>query len=76
MRIIEWLKILSAENGSDLYLSTGAPPCAKFQGELKPVSSEILRPGEIKDIAYEIMDQVQRAAFEHAADKRLFPSDR
>lgn len=71
MRITEWLKILSAENGSDLYLSTGAPPCAKFQGELKPIASEILQPGEIKDIAYEIMDPTQRATFEQELEMNL-----
>ena len=71
MKIIEWLKILSAENGSDLFLSTGAPPCAKFQDELRPVSSDILQPGEIKEIAYEIMDQVQRAAFEQDLEMNL-----
>ena len=64
MRITEWLKILSSENGSDLYLSTGAPPCAKFQGQLKPIASDIMQPGEIKDIAYEIMDPTQQAEFE------------
>jgi twitching motility protein PilU len=71
VKIIEWLKILSAENGSDLFLSTGAPPCAKFQGELRPVSSDILQPGEIKEVAYEIMDQVQRAAFEQDLEMNL-----
>jgi twitching motility protein PilU len=71
VRITEWLKILSAESGSDLYLSTGAPPCAKFQGELKPISSEILQPGEIKEIAYEIMDPTQRATFEHELEMNL-----
>lgn len=71
MRITDWLKILSAENGSDLYLSTGAPPCAKFQGELKPISSEILQPGEIKEIAHEIMDPTQRATFEQELEMNL-----
>ncbi len=71
MRITEWLKILSAEHGSDLYLSTGAPPCAKFQGELKPISSEILQPGEIKEIAHEIMDSTQRATFEQELEMNL-----
>jgi len=71
VRITEWLKILSSEQGSDLYLSTGAPPCAKFQGELKPISSEILRPGEIKEIAYEIMDPTQRATFETELEMNL-----
>jgi twitching motility protein PilU len=71
VRITEWLQILSAEGGSDLYLSTGAPPCAKFQGELKPIASDILRPGEIKDIAYEIMDPTQRAVFEQELEMNL-----
>tara|TARA_R110000823_G_scaffold119998_6_gene244321 strand:- start:16909 stop:18030 length:1122 start_codon:yes stop_codon:yes gene_type:complete len=74
VRIVEWLKILSAENGSDLFLSTGAPPCAKFQGELKPIASEILRPGEIKEIAYEIMDEAQRAEFEKELEMNLATS--
>lgn len=71
MRISEWLKILSTEGGSDLYLSTGAPPCAKFQGQLKPIASDILQPGEIKDIAYEIMDPTQQAEFEKELEMNL-----
>ncbi len=71
MRITEWLKILASEGGSDLYLSTGAPPCAKFSGTLKPISSEILQPGEIKQIAYEIMDSTQQAEFENDLEMNL-----
>jgi twitching motility protein PilU len=71
VRITEWLKILSAEGGSDLYLSTGAPPCAKFEGELKPIDSDILQPGEIKEIAYEVMDPVQQAEFEQELEMNL-----
>ena len=71
MRITEWLKILSAENGSDLYLSTGAPPCVKFQGELKPIAWDIMQPGEIRDIAYEIMDETQQAEFEQELEMNL-----
>jgi len=74
VRITEWLKILSNENGSDLYLSTGAPPCAKFQGQLKPIASEIMQPGEIKDIAYEIMDPTQQAEFEQELEMNLATS--
>ncbi len=71
VRITEWLKILASEGGSDLYLSTGAPPCAKFSGQLKPISSEILQPGEIKQIAYEIMDNTQQAEFESELEMNL-----
>ena len=71
MRMTEWLKILSTEKGSDLYLSTGAPPCAKIEGQLKPIASDILQPGEIKDIAYEIMDPTQQAEFERELEMNL-----
>ncbi len=71
MRIAEWLEILAKKDGSDLYLATGAPPCAKFQGQLKPVGSEILKPGEIKDIAYEIMDPTQQEEFERELEMNL-----
>lgn len=63
-RISEWLKQLAQNNGSDLYLSTGAPPCAKFNGKLQPLSGDILKPGEIKAIAYDLMDASQRSDFE------------
>jgi twitching motility protein PilU len=71
LRITDWLKTLASENGSDLYLSTGAPPCAKFQGQLKPIDSEIMKPGDIKVIAYEIMDATQTAEFEQELEMNL-----
>jgi twitching motility protein PilU len=74
VRITEWLKTLASENGSDLYLSTGAPPCAKFEGQLKPIASDIMNPGEIKQIAYEIMDPTQQAEFEEELEMNLATS--
>ncbi|MGC1332825.1 MAG: type IV pili twitching motility protein PilT, partial [Pseudomonas sp.] len=56
MEIQALLKILASQDGSDLYLSTGAPPCAKFNGVLKPLSAEALKPGEVAAIAADIMD--------------------
>ena len=43
MQIKEWLTQLASDGGSDLYLSTGAPPCAKFDGELRPIASTVRR---------------------------------
>ncbi|MFK8048682.1 MAG: PilT/PilU family type 4a pilus ATPase [Halioglobus sp.] len=71
MRITEWLKLLATRDGSDLYLSTGAPPCAKFEGQLMPIGSDILQPGEIKEIAYEVMDPTQQAEFELELEMNL-----
>jgi len=69
--IDNYLNILSKKDGSDLYLSTGAPPCAKFQGTLKPLSDTALQPGEIEVIANEIMDAEQREAFSHDLEMNL-----
>ena len=69
--IDQFLNILAKKDGSDLYLSTGAPPCAKFQGTLKPLGQEPYKPGEIEKIAFEIMDEEQRAEFAHELEMNL-----
>ncbi|PZP22628.1 MAG: type IV pili twitching motility protein PilT [Pseudomonas kuykendallii] len=65
------LRILAVQDGSDLYLSTGAPPCAKFNGVLKPLSAEPLRAGEVAAIAESVMDAEQRAEFERELEMNL-----
>ncbi|MDX1451620.1 MAG: PilT/PilU family type 4a pilus ATPase [Oleiphilaceae bacterium] len=69
--IDQYLKILSAKDGSDLYLSTGAPPCAKFQGVLKPLSQTAYQSGELEQIAHDIMDAEQRRMFEEDLEMNL-----
>ena len=71
MEFNEYLKILATKDGSDLYLSTGAPPCAKFQGQLRPLEREPMKPGQIKDIAYTLMDEEQRKEFEHELEMNI-----
>ncbi|WAH56724.1 PilT/PilU family type 4a pilus ATPase [Pseudomonas silvicola] len=71
MEIQALLKILASQDGSDLYLSTGAPPCAKFNGVLKPLSAEALKPGEVAAIAADIMDSEQRIDFERDLEMNL-----
>jgi twitching motility protein PilU len=71
MDLSAMLKILSSQDGSDLYLSTGAPPCAKFNGVLKPLSAEPLKPGEVAAIAAGVMDAEQRADFDRELEMNL-----
>ncbi|MCQ4272859.1 PilT/PilU family type 4a pilus ATPase [Pseudomonas kuykendallii] len=71
MDIQSMLRILAVQDGSDLYLSTGAPPCAKFNGALKPLSAEPLRAGEVAAIAASVMDAEQRAEFERELEMNL-----
>ncbi len=71
MEFEDYLKILATKDGSDLYLSTGAPPCAKFQGVLKPLEKVALQPGAIQKIAYELMDATQIEKFEEELEMNL-----
>lgn len=69
--INDYLKTLAQNDGSDLYLSTGAPPCGKFQGKLKPLSETPYKAGEIEAIAHAIMDEEQRETFLHELEMNL-----
>ncbi|MGL5973784.1 MAG: type IV pili twitching motility protein PilT, partial [Aeromonas sobria] len=44
MELRDMLQILAQQDGSDLYLSTGAPPCAKFHGGMRPLNDTPLAP--------------------------------
>ena len=67
----DYLKILAMKDGSDLYLTVGAKPSAKFQGTLKPIDTNSLTSEDIKDIAYSVMSDEQVAEFEHKPEMNL-----
>ncbi|MGF6222385.1 twitching motility protein PilU [Pseudomonas sp. F-14 TE3482] len=71
MEIDALLQILASRNGSDLYLSTGAPPSAKFDGVLKALAEQPFKPGEIAAIAASIMDAEQRLEFDRELEMNL-----
>ncbi|WP_221799521.1 PilT/PilU family type 4a pilus ATPase [Oceanobacter mangrovi] len=71
MSMDQWLAILAHKDGSDLYLSTGAPPCAKFQGQLKPLAKEVLASGEVEAIADSLMTKNQKLEFEEELEMNL-----
>lgn len=75
MEFKDYLKILVQHDGSDLYLTAGAPPAAKFQGQLKPLENIKLGHERIKEIADSIMDADQRASFEHVPEMNLAISE-
>ena len=71
MELNEMLEILAKQDGSDLYLSTGAPPSAKFQGLLKVLDERPLEAGETFEIAKSILDSEQQKAFEQELEMNL-----
>ncbi len=76
MELIDYLKILASKDGSDLYLSTGAPPCAKFQGVLKPLEREPMTQQRINEIAHQIMNKDQAEEFQHNLEMNLAISEK
>lgn len=71
MEFEDYLRILAEKDGSDLFLSTGAPPSAKFHGKLMAIDRKIMHPGEVEAIANRIMDEDQKAEFERKPEMNL-----
>ena len=71
MDITALLKRLADFDGSDLYLATGAPPSAKFSGELTALSDDPLAHGEVEAIARGLMNDEQRDEFDHELEMNL-----
>lgn len=75
MELLDYLKLFSEKDGSDLYLATGAPPSAKFYGKLTPIAEEPLPPGRVEEMANAIMDEEQRELFENKPEMNLAISE-
>ena len=63
MELKDYLKIMVMKDASDLYLTTGAPPSAKIQGELIPLEKTPIPPGRVKEITDQIMNDDQKEIF-------------
>ncbi len=71
MKLHDFLKTMVTHDASDLYITVGAPPAAKFQGKLKALGKDPLTPEEVKQIAYDIMDDGQIKEFESKPEMNL-----
>jgi twitching motility protein PilU len=65
---MESLLMLMVQNqGSDLFLSVGAPPAMKIDGEIKRFKADNLSPGDTERLAHEVIDTDQ--AWQEFRDK-------
>ncbi|HFC31062.1 MAG TPA: PilT/PilU family type 4a pilus ATPase [Oceanospirillales bacterium] len=71
MDLTHFLKIMKEKNGSDMFLSTGAPINIKVEGKLMPLGSTALPNGLVKKIAYSIMNEGQVPEFEKENELNL-----
>ena len=71
MKVTPYLKVLAEKEGSDVYLSTGARPSAKFSGVLTPLGKDPCPPGYVEKLAMEVMNEKQRAEFAEKPEMNL-----
>lgn len=71
MEFKNYLRILVKNDGSDLYLTFNAPPSAKFQGELKALSRDLMSAEELEEIAQFLMNKEQQEQFEIKPEMNL-----
>jgi twitching motility protein PilU len=71
MEIDALLSLLSNKNGSDLFLSTGAPPSARIDGVLTALSEQPFKLGDTAAIAASLMDAEQRREFDRDLEMNL-----
>ncbi|MEQ8954565.1 MAG: PilT/PilU family type 4a pilus ATPase [Gammaproteobacteria bacterium] len=69
------LKMMIEKDGSDLFLTTGAPPSMKAHGKLVPLLDKKLPEGMVKKIAYQIMNADQIKDFEKSPEMNLAVAD-
>jgi len=62
-QIDQFLKILAERGGSDLHLTTGAPPIMRLHGNLKPFPFRELTPKDMETLVYGIMEEEARMRF-------------
>ncbi|HEX4975354.1 MAG TPA: PilT/PilU family type 4a pilus ATPase [Pseudomonadales bacterium] len=75
MELKNYLKQLVDGDGSDLYLTTKAPPSAKFFGKLVALDDEVLPPGLVEKLARELMDDEQNKLFDSRPEMNLAISE-
>jgi twitching motility protein PilU len=68
MDIIPYLKLMADKNASDMFLCTGTEPQIKIEGAIRPVGSQKMMPGDIKELAYKIMSAEQVSVFEETLE--------
>ena len=71
MDLVQYFKLMSERDASDMFLSTGAPVNIKIEGVLTAMSDIPLSPGECKSIAYSLMDEEQIAEFEREKEMNM-----
>ena len=69
--VYPYLQKLYSLGGSDMFFSVGTQPQVKVEGLTRPVGSEVMKPGAVQHMAYQLMTQKQIAEFERDLEMNL-----
>ena len=75
MEFRDYLKYMVVKDASDLYLTSGASPMARIQGMMMPVESVAMTPDRLREIAFSLMDEQKRQAFQQNPEMNLAVSE-
>ncbi len=64
MNLQPYLKLMSEQQASDMYFTTGAPVSVRIEGKMRPVGNSMLTPGMTKKLAYDLLTPAQIQEFE------------
>lgn len=70
-----FLKAMVDKDGSDMYISTGAPISVKIHGSMVPLQKNPLPAGKSREIAYSLMNEEQIKEFENKPEMNLAISE-
>lgn len=71
MNLDALLRTMVKQDGSDLYITVGAPPSMTARSKFVRVGSENLTNEQITDMAYKLMREDQRDGFEETLEQNL-----
>ncbi|MBX9811895.1 MAG: PilT/PilU family type 4a pilus ATPase [Burkholderiales bacterium] len=64
MFVTPLFKLMAEKQASDMFFTAGAPIQIKINGVVMPINSQVLDPGQVKKICYELMTETQIKEFE------------
>jgi twitching motility protein PilU len=71
MEISTFLELVAKKDGSDVFLSAGAPPCIKINGATYHLRHDVLTGEDTRAMAYALMNERQQKEFEQEMEMNL-----
>lgn len=71
MELSDMLQDMVDKEASDLFLSVGAPPYLKIEGQFLPMSSDKLEPNDVSRLVYSILDDDKKQLFNATSELNM-----